>query len=263
MDLSDVIVPMPGATRVETARSIARGAADRADRRGSRAARRAVSLEPVALRPAPPTPPTVAGTLPDAEVVLIMGLPGGRQEHAARETLVRRATCGSTATTLAARCAACCPRSTRLLASGASRIVLDNTYVSRKSRGGSHPGGRGTRRPGPLHLAVDQRRGRAGQRRLAHACRDTAGCPTPKSCGAAASRTSRRCCRRCSSAISASSNRRTRPKDSRASRSCRSSARRDPSFVNRAVIVWCDGVLLRSRSGQPRALVRRRCRGRR
>ena len=81
-------------------------------------------------------------------------------------------------------------------------------------------------------------------------CRVTARCPAVPSSSGFASATSRRFSRPCSSGISGSSNRRTRRRDSRASTSCRSRGGRDPSFVNRAVIVWCDGVLLRSRSGR-------------
>ena len=130
-----------------------------------------------------------------------------------------------------------------------SRIVLDNTYVSRKSRAPVIRAAAGTRIAGSLHVARDQHRRRAGQRRLADRVALRQAARRKRARGASRSGTSRHSCRRCSSAISASSSHPTRPRDSRASTSCRSSASAIRPFVNRAVIVWCDGVLLRSRSG--------------
>ena len=126
------LVPLPGPTQVETASSAARARDvaltdhDRArlDERfpGGNLLRRggvaAVSQIP-------------AGTV--REVVLIMGLPGSGKSTLATEfvadgyhRLNRDETGGSLKGLL--------PELDRVLASGASRVVLDNTYVSRASR---------------------------------------------------------------------------------------------------------------------------------
>jgi aryl-alcohol dehydrogenase-like predicted oxidoreductase/histidinol phosphatase-like enzyme/predicted kinase len=132
-DLSDVIVPIPGPTQVTTAASAARAHQirltgedrSRLDERfpaGQRLRRsRAIAGE----RPAP--------ARSDGEVVLIMGLPGAGKSTAARSfvdlgyaRLNRDEDGGSLRGLL--------PALDRLIESGCSRIVLDNTYVSRKSR---------------------------------------------------------------------------------------------------------------------------------
>ena len=129
--LSDVIVPIPGATRIETARSAARARhitltsedREQLDRRfpAGRSLRPHVSAAmPGVLRH-------------DGEVTLVMGLPGaGKSTFAA--TLaeqgyrrLNRDVAGGTLRELL-------PALDAALASGATRIVLDNTYVSRKSR---------------------------------------------------------------------------------------------------------------------------------
>ena len=128
--LDDVIVPIPGATRVETARSIARAATisltedDRARLDelcpAARVLRRHVSSPAKPLRER-------------AEIVLLMGLPGAGKTTMARElegqgyTRLNRDDSGGTLRALI-------PALDSALAAGASHIVLDNTYVSRKSR---------------------------------------------------------------------------------------------------------------------------------
>jgi aryl-alcohol dehydrogenase-like predicted oxidoreductase/histidinol phosphatase-like enzyme/predicted kinase len=131
LDLSDLIVPLPGATQVATVRSIARAAAltltgdDRA------------TLErrfPAVRSLRPPSVP-VRAALPhvDGEVALVMGLPGAGKSTVAEGLtaqgyyrLNRDLTGGTLKDLLPALDAA--------LAAGVSRIVLDNTYVSRTSR---------------------------------------------------------------------------------------------------------------------------------
>ena len=131
MDLSDVITPLPGATRVETAESIARAHtirltdADRAqldDRFPSAILRRSRAIAAV------PRPHAI-----DGEVVMIMGLPAAGKTDLARAFVAKgyarlnRDEDGGTVRGLLPSLAA-------MAASGTTRVVFDNTYVTRKSR---------------------------------------------------------------------------------------------------------------------------------
>jgi aryl-alcohol dehydrogenase-like predicted oxidoreductase len=115
MDRSPVIVPIPGATRVETARSIARVPAitfTDADR----------SAKAVALQPRR-----------DGEIVLIMGLPGAGKTTLAQSLVAdgyARLNRDEQGGTLRGQVAAL----DKLTQEGHGRIVLDNTYVTRKAR---------------------------------------------------------------------------------------------------------------------------------
>ena len=240
------IVPIPGVTRVETAQSIARArliALTDEDRRAlderfpsgraaARRARRERSDRRFARMPrsssswvcrAPARARWPQGLVAEGYPRLNRDEAGGRL----RDLL---------------------PELDRAIASGATRIVLDNTYVSRKSR--AEVVQAASRRGVPvrcvwLSTSVEDAQVNAAWRLVSRYGR----LPGDDELAALA-KTGRRgvSARRCSSAISASSSRRMQPKGSRASTSFRSS---DGSIrhVNRAVIVWCDGILLRSRSG--------------
>jgi diketogulonate reductase-like aldo/keto reductase/histidinol phosphatase-like enzyme/predicted kinase len=131
MDLSDVIVPLPGATRVATVQSVARAGrivlsdADRAelDRRFPYAA--ACRQSAGKPRPAP--------VRRDADVVIIMGLPAAGKSTLAQSLVdegyyrLNRDEAGGTLKSLL-------PAIGRAIETGATRIVLDNTYTSRKAR---------------------------------------------------------------------------------------------------------------------------------
>jgi len=269
MDLSNVIVPIPGATRVETATALGRlqtlrltdadrlrlddrcpagrlvrGPAARASDTGSDTASDHSSDTKSDTVSDPSDPGTDAGS----EVVLVMGLPAAGKSTIAQtfvekgyERLNRDATGGSLRDLL--------PRFEKLRQSGASRIVLDNTYVSRKSRAAviqaaARAGlpvrcvwlqtsvedaqvnavGRMLSRYGKLLTPEDMRLavrtdvsafGPAVQFRYERSLEP----PDPEECFAAID---------------------TVPFQ----------RRHDPSARNRALIVWCDGVLARSRSGQ-------------
>ena len=116
LGLSPVIVPIPGARRPETARSAARVAA----------------MTPTA---APPVRRrrSAAPTQTDAEVVLVMGVPGAGKSRVAGEyatrgyTRLNRDERGGSLRQLAAAL-------DEVLAAGGRRVVLDNTYPTRASR---------------------------------------------------------------------------------------------------------------------------------
>ncbi len=115
------VVAIPGARRPETARSAARAAAlELGDLERERL------LAPRAVRAASPTPGT-------AEVVLVMGIPGAGKSrvadeyHAHGHVRLNRDERGGTLRALA-------DELEMVLASGAQRVVLDNTYATRASR---------------------------------------------------------------------------------------------------------------------------------
>jgi aryl-alcohol dehydrogenase-like predicted oxidoreductase/histidinol phosphatase-like enzyme/predicted kinase len=128
-DLSDAIVPLPGVTRVETAVASAR-------------AQRIVLTDGdrQLLDDAFPSARllrgdrnTAAPPRHDAEVVIVMGLPGAGKTTLTERFVadgyqrLNRDEAGGTLRALTGDL-------DRALAAGASRIILDNTYVSRRSR---------------------------------------------------------------------------------------------------------------------------------
>jgi aryl-alcohol dehydrogenase-like predicted oxidoreductase/histidinol phosphatase-like enzyme len=129
--ISPVVIPLPGPTRIETVRSAASAAAvtltdaDRAELRERFAVCRAGAVRAPRV--------AVAASRDGAEVVLIMGLPAaGKSTLAERMTLqgytrVNRDEKGGSLDSLL-------PVVDGLLASGTSRVLLDNTYVTRRSR---------------------------------------------------------------------------------------------------------------------------------
>lgn len=125
---SFAIVPLPGPTRIATARACATPIALTDDDRD--ALDRAFPIadlvrRPRAVRRAPPRD--------DAEVVLMMGIPGAGKSTHARALVqqgyarLNRDEAGGTLTKLAAQL-------DTLLQDGARRVVLDNTYAARSDR---------------------------------------------------------------------------------------------------------------------------------
>jgi aryl-alcohol dehydrogenase-like predicted oxidoreductase/predicted kinase/histidinol phosphatase-like enzyme len=128
-NLSGAIVPLPGVTRVETAVTSARAqqivltAAERQQLEDAFPPARLLRRGRIAVAP----------SRNDAEVVIVMGLPGAGKTTLTGQFVadgyqrINRDEIGGTLRALTGDLE-------RALASGASRIVLDNTYVSRKSR---------------------------------------------------------------------------------------------------------------------------------
>ena len=248
MDLSSVIVPIPGATRIDTATALGRlqtlrlTDADRV-RLDSRCPAGRLVREPAAG--------AGSDTVSDpgsAEVVLVMGLPAAGKSTIAQtfvakgyERLNRDAAGGSLRDLL--------PRFETLRQSGASRIVLDNTYVSRKSR-----------------AAVIQAAARAGlsvrclwlQTSVEDAQVNAVGRMLSKYGKLLSPEDMRQAVRTDVSAFGPAVQfryeRSLEPPDPAEGFAAIDTVpferRRDSSARNRALILWCDGVLARSRSGQ-------------
>jgi aryl-alcohol dehydrogenase-like predicted oxidoreductase len=122
-DLSRVVVAIPGARRPETARSAARAATLALDAR-DRTILTLAHARPRRERARPPA---------DAEVVLVMGIPGAGKSRVAQEyvgrgyTRLNRDERGGTLREVA-------DALDEELSSGVRRVVLDNTYLTRASR---------------------------------------------------------------------------------------------------------------------------------
>ncbi len=127
LDLSPVVIAIPGARRPESVRSAVRGAQLALDDR-----HRDVLADALG-RAATPRPAPRRATRENAEVVLVMGIPGAgksaiAKEHVARGYLrLNRDERGGTLRALADALDV-------ELSRGARRVVLDNTYLTRAAR---------------------------------------------------------------------------------------------------------------------------------
>ena len=241
--LSPQVLTLPGATRVESVRSIARSrdvalsAEDlsRLDDRfpGGRAIRSGLNV--------------VTATRTDGEVVIVMGLPAaGKSTYAA--TLVEqgyerlnRDDAGGTLRDLL-------PPLDRAIAEGSTRLVLDNTYVSRASRAAvvqtAHARGLPVRCVW-IASSLEDCQVNAVSRIVANYDR----LPPPEDL--------RRARKRDPAAFGPSAQfryqREIEPPVPAEGFSridvVPFERKRDPAFDGRALIVWCDGVLTRSRTG--------------
>lgn len=131
-DLDPLVVPLPGVTQIATAQSAARAHAlplTDADRMLLEARFPRGRLSAGRRRPGP-TPSVPA----DAEIVIVMGLPAAGKTAVARQFVadgyqrLNRDDRGGTLRALL-------PELERAVHAGTTRLVLDNTYVTRRSRG--------------------------------------------------------------------------------------------------------------------------------
>jgi aryl-alcohol dehydrogenase-like predicted oxidoreductase len=122
LGLSPTIVAIPGARRPDTARSAARAARLTIDRD--------LAAALGAMRPARDTP---ASPAPDAEVVLIMGIPGAGKTRLA-EGYTARGYVRLNRDERGGALRALSEELERLLAGGTRQVVLDNTYLTRAAR---------------------------------------------------------------------------------------------------------------------------------
>lgn len=129
MSFGDWIVPIPGATLIETASSLSRALDieldddDRAELDG-RFSGRLLRVPRAERRPRDDA---------DGEVVIVMGMPGAGKTAVARE-LERKGFERLNRDALGGSLADLVPRLDTLLADGQHRVVLDNTYPTRRSR---------------------------------------------------------------------------------------------------------------------------------
>jgi aryl-alcohol dehydrogenase-like predicted oxidoreductase/predicted kinase len=245
-DLSPLVWPLPGPTRVESVRSVARAARvsltdeDRAalrDRFPTCRSRTAPASARLSL----------SQSSADGEIVLVMGLPGAGKSTVARQlaadgyTRLNRDEAGGSLASLL-------PVLDRAILAGTRRLVLDNTYVTRKARGAviqaAHKRGLPVRCLW-VSTSVEDAQVNAVTRIVSRygrllgpeemktvARKDVAAFPP---------------------GVQFRYQRELEPPDPSEGFSSIETApferREDPAFVNRAVIVWCDGVLLRSRAG--------------
>ena len=246
MDLSHLIVPVAGATRIETVQSIARAAAlvldddDRArlDERfpAGRAVRRRVGS------PSAPVAPAREG-----DVVLIMGLPGAGKSTVA-ESYVARGYARVNRDTTGGSLSDLLPELDRLIAAGVSRIVLDNTYVSRQSRARvvAAASARGLPvRCLSIETGLEEAQVNAVRRMVSNYGR----LPGPEEIRAS----SKRDVTMFGPAVQFRYQRELEPPHPSEGFAAIDvvpfERRRDASLVNKALILWCDGVLRRSHSG--------------
>ncbi len=245
LDLSPAIVPIPGVTRVETAKSVARSRAIVLTDEDRRALDdRFPQGRPLRAGASRRSAPTLRQ---DAEVVLVMGLPGAGKTTFAEglvadgyQRLNRDDAGGSLRDLL--------PALDRALASGATRIVLDNTYVSRRSRAEAVRAA--SERGVPirciwLSTTIEDSQVNAASRLLARYGR----LPGEEELAAL----QKADVAAFAPAVQFRYQRELEPPDASegfARIDVQPFQRRtDPAHVQRAVIVWCDDVLFRSRSG--------------
>lgn len=234
--VSDLVLPIPGPTQVATARSSARARGIvLTDEDRARLYERFPAGRDLRGREAGDFP---AAAERNGEVVMIMGLPAAGKSTVA-EAFVTRGYLRLNRDEAGGSLRELLPALDRALASESPRVVLDNTYVSRKSRASviqaARARGVGVRCVW-LATALEDAQTNAAWRIVS----------SDKALAAAADVFG--------PTVQFRYQRELEPPDEAEGFSTIEvmpfERRRDPSFVTRALIVWCDGVLRRSRSGR-------------
>jgi len=245
-DLSALVHPLPGPTRIETARSVARAAHialtddDRTRLRERFPTSRAMHARASAR--------VSVSRRHEGEIVLVMGLPGAGKSTVAGQlvadgyTRVNRDEIGGSLNALL-------PRLDRAIQDGTTRLVLDNTYVTRKARGAvlQAAGRRGLPvRCVWVSTGIEDAQVNAVTRIISRYGR----LPGPEELKSA----SRKDEAAFPPTVQFRYQRELEPPDPTEGFArideVTFERRHDPSLENRAVIVWCDGVLQRSRAGR-------------
>jgi len=246
-DFSPVVHPLPGPTRIETARSVARAARIAlTDDERTRVRERFPTGR--AMHARSPARVSVSRSSAEGEIVLVMGLPGAGKSTVARQlvadgyTRVNRDEIGGSLNALL-------PRLDRAIRDGTTRLVLDNTYVTRKARGAVIQAA--GRRGQPVRCiwvstGIEDAQVNASTRIVSQYGRLL----DPEELKIA----SRHDVAAFPPTVQFRYQRELEPPDPSEGFARIDEVpferRRDPSLVNRAVIVWCDGVLQRSRAGR-------------
>jgi aryl-alcohol dehydrogenase-like predicted oxidoreductase/histidinol phosphatase-like enzyme/predicted kinase len=247
MDLSPLVLPIPGPTRIEHVRSIVRARRiELTDDDRLRLDERLPAGQAVRFRNRvkQERPPEEAGR----EVLLIMGIPGAGKSTVANG-LVEEGYARLNRDQFGGSLTALMPELESLSASGASHVVLDNTYGSRKSRAEVV---RAAWKLGfpvrclSLDTSLEDAQVNAATRMFSRYGRllepDEIKSAARKDPGAFAPSVQFRHQRELE---------RPHPSEGFSRIDVRRfERRRDPAFTGRALIVWIDGVLLRSRSGR-------------
>jgi aryl-alcohol dehydrogenase-like predicted oxidoreductase/predicted kinase len=246
-NLADSIVPIPGATRIDTARSLARAQRIRFPDDEMRTLDE--SFPSGLLRRRSTAGSTdAAPQRTDGEIVVIMGLPAAGKSTVAQTFVAQgyrrlnRDEGGGSLKQLI-------PALDRAVDAGSTRLVLDNTYVSRKSRAAVIQAASKYGLPVRcvwLSTTVEDAQVNAATRMLAKYGRllgaDEIRRATKQDVSAFGPTVQFRYQRELEPPIEAEG---FSTIDTRTFE-----RRRDPSFNKRALIVWCDGVLRAGRSGE-------------